>query len=289
MKNSGRDTSEIKNENQEIKKNKITKYLEQNNIRFERIISLMITIITVSTGVVSCNVDVEKAKLEKLEIQNRNREKQPFFSIGQEYSQERKKYIYKISNTGGEIRYSNLSITPILFILQYGEDGMEKNKECIPLLGLYQYETLDKVDANELIAFSDKWIDTTLVQDIPIRINDSDTILLNDYFMHICGKNNSTEKEGYVTSELVYKINVSYYDFQNIEKNENIWCGRSSDLSGKTEGNNILFIQPSLEQWYMESINDEKKFNIDSMNWTLENTVRKCEDYIEKLIVDWEE
>lgn len=33
----------------------------------------------------------------------------------------------------------------------------------------------------------------------------------------------------------------------------------------------------------MESINDEKKFNIDSMNWTLENTVRKCEDYIEKL------
>ena len=39
----------------------------------------------------------------------------------------------------------------------------------------------------------------------------------------------------------------------------------------------------------MESINDEKEFNIDSMNWTLENTVRKCEDYIEKLIVDWEE
>ena len=47
MKNSGKDTSEIKNENQEIKKNKITKYLEQNKIRFERIISLMITIITV--------------------------------------------------------------------------------------------------------------------------------------------------------------------------------------------------------------------------------------------------
>ena len=47
MKNSDKDTSEIKNENQEIKKNKITKYLEQNKIRFERIISLMITIITV--------------------------------------------------------------------------------------------------------------------------------------------------------------------------------------------------------------------------------------------------
>lgn len=248
----------------------------------------MVSIVVAVAGVVSCLADIKQAKLTELEIQNKNREKQPFFSIHQEYIQERKQYIYRVYNTGGEVRYSNLQIMPILFITQYAEDGSVKNKASIDLPGLYQYEILDASDSNELISFSDKWVDTTLICDNPISVNKSTTILLNDYLMHICAKNNSVEKEEYVTSSLGYWINVSYYNFQNIEMHENIWCGRSSDLSGRTEGNNVLFIQPSLAEWYKEGREIKKRFYVDSMNLTLEESLKECEECIDELIEEWE-
>lgn len=175
---------------------------------------------------------------------------------------------------------------PILFITQYAEDGTVKNRESIVLLGLYQYEIIDENQEGELIAFSDKWVDTTLVHDEPFRINGSTLILLNDYLMNLCSKNNSEDKAEYTTGKLAYCINVNYYNFQNEEMYEKIWCGRSGDLSKRTEGNNVLFIQPSLEDWYHENMTKER-FSVDSMNLPLEETLDQCGDYIDELLVEW--
>lgn len=267
-------------------KNKATLFLERNKIWFTTILASIVSVAVALAGIVSCYADIKQAKLTELEIQNKNRENQPFFSIEQEYDQERRQYIYTVCNTGGEVRYSNLDIMPVLFITQYAEDGTVKKRESIGLSGLYQYELIDENQGGKLIAFSDKWVDSTLVQDKLFGLNGSASILLNDFFMHLCSKNNSEDKAEYTTGELAYCINVSYYNFQNEEMYEKIWYGRSSDLSKRTEGNNVLFIQPSLEDWYHDDMTKEK-FSVDSMNLTLEETLDECEDYIDKLLVEW--
>lgn len=262
-------------------KGKIVMWFEKNKIWFATILPLVVSIVVAVAGVASSYSDYKQAQLTAMEIENQNREKQPFFAITQEYKQESGQYIYTIKNTGGEVRYSNLNIMPILCVTHYGKDGSVSNEAFISLPGLYQYEITDEDD---LIAFSDEWIDTTLVGELPIRINDSNIILVNDYLMHLCSKNNSYEKEEYVTGSLIYWINVSYYDYRNEEKYENIWCGRSGDLSGMTEGNNTLFIQPSLEKWYFE---EENHLSVDSMNLSLEDIVTECEVYIDELLMEW--
>ena len=275
--------SEEEHKTSKDEKCNMTMWLEKNKIWFATILPLLVSIVVAIAGVASCYSDWKQAQLTALEIENQNREKQPFFAITQEYKQERGQYIYAIKNTGGEVRYSNLNIMPILFVTHYGKDGSVSNRAFISLQGLYQYEISDEDD---LIAFSDKWIDTALVGEFPIKINDSNIILLNDYLLHLCSKRNSYEKEEYVTGNLMYWINVSYYDYKNEEKYENIWCARSSDLSEITEGNNTLFIQPSLEEWYFE---EENHFSVDSMNLSLEEAVKKCEVYIDELLMEWEQ
>lgn len=101
-------------------------------------------------------MDRQQAKLTHIEIENMDQEKQPFFSIKQDYDKEKEQYIYKIYNTGGEVRYSDIQILPILCVMQYGNDGQVENKSFMELPGFYEYEAEDEA----LITFSDKWLDT---------------------------------------------------------------------------------------------------------------------------------
>lgn len=82
-------------------KNKATLFLERNKIWFTTILALIVSVVVALAGVVSCYADIKQAKLTELEIQNKNRENQPFFSIEQEYDQEKRQYIYTVYNTGG--------------------------------------------------------------------------------------------------------------------------------------------------------------------------------------------
>ena len=112
-----------------------------------------------------------------MEIENINEEKQPFFSIEQEYNQERDQYIYTIYNTGGEVRYSDLQIMPILYVKQYGTDREIKNQAFKDMAGFYEYEITD----DGLISFSDMWLDIAMLEEYSLGNNDSDKILGNDY------------------------------------------------------------------------------------------------------------
>lgn len=84
---------ELETENGE---NRASHFLEINKIWFTTIIPLLVSIAVAAAGIASCWADIQQAKLTKMEIENINQEKQPFFPIEQEYNQERDQYIYTI-------------------------------------------------------------------------------------------------------------------------------------------------------------------------------------------------
>jgi len=87
---------------------------------------------------------------------------------------------------------------------------------------------------------------------------------------------------------LIYWVQVSYYNYRNEETYENIWLGRASDRSNRTSGNNILFLQPSLEERYYDGNNTRSEVVIDSLNLSGEETAKQCEEYAEELFEKWD-
>lgn len=273
-----------KTEDEELEtENGASHFLEINKIWLTTIIPLLVSIAVAAAGIASCWADIQQAKLTKMEIENINQEKQPFFSIEQEYNQERDQYIYTIYNTGGEVRYSDLQIMPILYVKQYGTDGEIKNQAFKGLAGFYEYEITD----DGLISFSDTWLDIAMLEEYSLENNDSDKILGNDY-LGLFSRKNSNKRKEYITSELIYWVQVSYYNYRNEETYENIWLGRASDRSNRTSGNNILFLQPSLEERYYDGNNTRSEAVIDSLNLSGEETAKQCEEYAEELFEKWD-
>lgn len=247
------------------------------------IMTIIISICGVRLGEKEYQLKSNEVRLSQLELEKEERAKQPFFSIDQDYDENKQKYIYYVHNTGGEVRYSNLNVTPLLHILQYSEAGKIVNQEFITLMGFYQYETKTK---DQLFAFSDKCLDITLIDEVAIKNNNSSVVLGNDCLMNMCGKYNSLDKQGYVMGSIIYRIGISYYDYKNDKQFERIWCGRSGDFSGISNGNNILFIQPELENVYYNML-PENNANINSLNLTAEDTVKECDRCIDELFKEW--
>lgn len=85
------------------KQSEATKFLERNKIWFTAVIPTFISIGVAGAGIASCQADFKQIELTNLEIEEKNMEKQPFFSIRQDFNEQRNQYIYKIVNTGGEV------------------------------------------------------------------------------------------------------------------------------------------------------------------------------------------
>lgn len=223
--------------------------------------------------------------LTQMEIEKKENSKQPFFSIRQEYSEEKQQYIYSICNTGGEVRYSDLNITPILHVEKSNGKGEVTNQAFITLHGFYQYEPASE---EQLLAFSDKWIDSKALKDI-IWAETSDKVLGNEILMLVCSRENRMDKAESITGNLIYRVQISYYDYKNESMFEEMWYGRSSDLSGLSEGNNTLYIREGLEEIFRNGVeNDESIKSINSWNLTGEETVRECAEVVDELFRKWE-
>lgn len=223
--------------------------------------------------------------LTQMEIEKEENSKQPFFSIRQEYSEEKQQYIYSICNTGGEVRYSDLNITPILHVEKSNGKGEVTNQAFITLHGFYQYEPASE---EQLLAFSDKWIDSKALKDI-IWAETSDKVLGNEILMLVCSRENRMDKAESITGNLIYRVQISYYDYKNESMFEEMWYGRSSDLSGLSEGNNTLYIREGLEEIFRNGVeNDESIKSINSWNLTGEETVRECAEVVDELFRKWE-
>lgn len=102
---------------EEKQKSRVTEFLERNKIWFTAVIPTLISIGVAGAGIASCQADFKQIELTNIEIEEKNMEKQPFFSIRQDFNKQRNQYIYKIVNTGGEVRYSDIQISPYLNVV----------------------------------------------------------------------------------------------------------------------------------------------------------------------------
>lgn len=246
---------ELETENGE---NRASHFLEINKIWFTTIIPLLVSIAVAAAGIASCWADIQQAKLTKMEIENINQEKQPFFPIEQEYNQERDQYIYTIYNTGGEVRYSDLQIMPILYVKQYGTDGEIKNQAFKGLAGFYEYEITD----DGLISFSDTWLDIAMLEEYSLENNDSDKILGNDYLTGLFSRKNSNKRKEYITSELIYWVQVSYYNYRNEETYENIFADNGKVKNSKMLVEYII----ELKEVYLYLTRFKEKYGLESFH-----------------------
>lgn len=249
------------------------------------IMTILISLFVAMIGYKEYQLKNNQYILSQMEIEKNEREKQPFFNISRKYDEQKNQYIYSVLNTGGEVRYSNLYLEPYMFVEVNSKEDINIDnvkKAFVRIPGVFQYEdvTTDEV----LFEFSDKWIDTNLLGDHSIQINNSTTILVNDYLNHLAWKNGQTLEDEWISANIVYRLQASYYDHKNDEKYEEYWYARSSDMSGNTSGNNILFIQNTMKQWYSEVMENGNVYDIDSMNLSLEETLKKCDETMEYFI-----
>ena len=261
-------------------KNRMTKWLERNIVWFATLLPLCVSIVIAVAAIASCRVDMKQAQLAAIEIEKQNKEKQPFFSIKQEYDTDKEQYIYSVYNTGGEVRYSNLYVMPFLY-LSDSRKGDDMKCELISLPGFYQYE---QPKGDEILAFSDRWVNTDLIKENMEVIYDSKFILADNYLIQMCSEINY-DMDSNIFGRLVYKIQISYYDYKNQPIYDEIWCGRSSDISGKTEGNNFLFIDNTLKEKYRDGDIMKSEVEIDSLNISTEETMAKCRKCLEDFAV----
>ena len=150
------------------RKNRFTLFLERNEIWFKTVLSLAVTVAALLVSFASYKTAEYQAQLSAAAVVSQVKEKQPFFSIEHIYDENRQQYIYGIINTGGQVRYSSISIFPYLHI--YQQDNQKKilsptdviedvgspyiNQAFIYLPGFYNYESVSVFDDGP-IAFSD--------------------------------------------------------------------------------------------------------------------------------------
>ena len=108
--------------------------------------------------------------------------------------------------------------------------------------------------------------------------------LANDYFLELACYNNVDEKiSTTMSSEIVYLIEIVYYNYENTIAKESIWLSRSADLSQKTTGNNVLSFNEGLGLCYQEVSTKGYTFAIDCLNEPIETVLKECSMYIDIL------
>lgn len=291
--------SEKENTVENKSKNRYTVFLERNEIWFKTVLSLAVTVAALLVSFASYKTAEYQAQLSAAATISQEKEKQPFFSIDHIYDENRQQYIYGIINTGGQVRYSSISVFPYLHI--YQKDNQKKifspmdvienvaspyiNQAFIYLPGFYSYESVSSFD-NGLIAFSDVWVEIArLYGHSPKDLEEVlESELADEYFSELASSNNIDEKiSTTMSSEIVYLIEIVYYNYENAVSKETIWLGRSADLSQKTTGNTILSFNDGLGMYYQEANIKGYTFAVDSMNQSIENVLEECDAYIDTL------
>lgn len=135
------------------------------------------------------------------------------------------------------------------------------------------------------MAFSDKWVDMNDTNSFYYVEDGNMVVLDNDYLQFLCSRNNTLDRKDSTTGALVYRVFITYYDYKNTEIHKTIWYGRSSDFSNYSKGNNILFLQPVLEQNYYKD--DTIRKDVDALNITNVECMDQCELVINGLLEKW--
>ena len=281
----------------ENRKHKFTQFLERNEIWFKTVLSLAVTIAAFLVSLASYNTSRYQAQLAASVADSEDRSKQPFFSIVNYYDEKKEQYIYGIINTGGQIRYSNISIHPYLYIYQYNNErqifspldkvvsSKNTNESFIYLPSFYISEP-ETIFTNGLVAFSDVWLEIPISEAVTendeIKLVPSTEIqLADDYFQYLASSHNIAERSTtFMSSQIVYLVEITYYNYKNQIHSELIWLNRTADSSHRAEGNPILSFDYSLDAYYQEAVDKGFTYTVDSLNEPIETILNECENYI---------
>lgn len=282
-------------------KHRFTLFLERNEIWFKTVLSLAVTIAALGVSIASYSTAKYQAQLSASIAESQKQEKQPCFSVQNYYDKNQEQYIYRIINTGGQLRDNRVSVFPFLYINQDITDrtitspidksdvGYHKylNHAFIYLPSFYQNEP-EFIFDDGIFAFSDIWLDipTTFVSGNKGSYVFDDKIedeLADDYFRYLVSENNVDELSTRMNSEIVYYVNILYRNYENELHSETFWLGRSADSIYDVSGNIILSQHDDIETYYREAENNGYVFTVDSLNKSKEDIVKECTANIELL------
>lgn len=252
------------NLNQETnnKRMTITEFLEKYKIWFTTLLSFALTCSALMVSIASYNINKYQTHINEQTMINTDLERQPYFSIENVYSDDEQEYTYIVRNTGGEIRYVNIYICPYLFVEKINEEYKTLDCAFIELLGLYRNSNI-RLNDDVIFAFKDYMFND---------INNGKDILANDLFQYYSSLDNLEGMNTSIRSELFYNLQISYVNYKNEYKVDVVTLSRSSDISGKTNGNNLLNIDMS----------GRYSLNIDDIE-----IVKQCKEIIENLRKDF--
>lgn len=294
----------------EKRKNKITAFLERNEIWFKTVLSVALTTAALFVSMASCNNAQSQARLASITAAQDSREKNPFFSIEQYYDKEREQYIYGIVNTGGQIRQCRVVVNPYLVITQ--ENRTEKNVSSSPLderhadqklntayIYLPEFYTAEdpSIFVNGVLAFSDIWMDSTVSHDFSeIGVISGDEFqepeLADRYFSDLVSCNNVDDLPTRMHSHIEYYVEIYYYNYENTSQKETLWLSRGADAVGKAAGatgNQFLYYSKLYgePQQYTDAKMSNHTYIIDSLNLPLNDIASECKEIIAELFVEF--
>ena len=220
-------------------KNKITSFLERNEIWFKTVLSLAVTIAALFISLASYRTAQYQAQLSAQNLSNQDKEKQPFFSIENIYSEEDNEYIYLIKNTGGEIRSVDVEIFPYLYVVQYSEDNKKLNQAYI-YLPLFEID--DMTGEDFILSFRDYRFRTN-----PFNRELINGHLANEVFQSESSFWNQDTKTTSMSSFIIYDVQIIYTNYLNERNAEHLVLNRKSGTTSYSDGNVILYIDENTD------------------------------------------
>ena len=291
---------------EKLAKNKVTLFLERNEIWFKTILSLLVSVAALFVSIASFKTTRYESDLSAANAERERREKMPFFSVEQYYDADRGQYIYGITNTGGQVRQFHIGISPYIVITQSKRTDSVVNPlnkavindseivAYIYLPGFYVPEEVTSFDGG-IFAFSDVWIDETISRIFPevglIGIEyEIAPELADNYFSDLVSVNNVDSVNTYLSSQIDYYVEISYYDYSNKHVTEHLWLTRGDDATSRAlnlKGNPILLYSRGLDQQHYEDLsNIGHSYTVDSLNLPLDDVVKNVKEIFAALFED---
>lgn len=249
----------------------ITEFLESHKIWFSTVLSFALTCAAIMVSIASYNVSRHQVQLDERSLNSIELEKQPYFSIENYYIENEDEYTYIVKNTGGEVRYTQIYLCPYLYI-ERRQRGKQKPLDYafIKLPDFYRNSDI-QLEPNCLLAFKDyMFVD-----------EESGEKMLADYlFSYYSSWDNLGGMDTSMNSQIVYNLQITYVDYKNECKTNNIVFSRNSDIKRNTSGNTILNIDMT-DKFLLRD--NKKTYTIDSFNLSDEDVVKQCEELIKRL------
>ena len=130
-------------------KNRVTIFLERNEIWFKTVLWLAVTVAALFISYASYSIarDQRNADVTAQEIEEKAR--MPFFSVENTYDSEREQFVFKIVNTGGKVRESDVFLFPYLWCVH----SKDEHLTSIMYISLDNFYDFVSVPAGEDILF----------------------------------------------------------------------------------------------------------------------------------------